>query len=74
MFDQQSPTWFIDRGFKSFCRVCGCWQVQGHHWISDNPYSSTISEYMEGHFEDCSPSNNLEYLEWCLEQREKVKL
>lgn len=69
MAELQSPQWMIDRGFESPCRVCGCWSVQNHHWISDHPLSNKISEYSQGHYEKCVPLDNLEYLEWCYERK-----
>jgi hypothetical protein len=69
MFEQSQPAWFVNRGFKSHCRICGCWKVQGYHWMpidSDGP-TGTHSEMMYAEF--CSPSDNLEFLEWCLEKK-----
>ena len=53
----------------SMCRICKSVSGQDHHFFSDNPNSHSISEYMIGHYEECIPSDNLEYLEWCLEKK-----
>jgi hypothetical protein len=67
---KESPAWFKNRGFNSSCRVCCCWSVQNHHWVSFNPNAKTITEYSQGYFEDCIPSDNLEYLEWCYDKND----
>ncbi len=63
MSPQTVPWWMIDRGFESSCRVCMCWNVQGYHW-------STIQRNGMFYAEFCIPSDNLEYLEWCIRQKD----
>lgn len=65
-------SWMDNRGFESSCRVCGAWSVQNHHWVSDNPLSNKISEYSQGHYEQCIPLDNLEYLEYKVREKELV--
>jgi hypothetical protein len=61
--------WMEQRKFKSSCRVCGAWRVQGYHWIPMDTNGPTGEHSNSAHKEECSPSDNLEYLEWCLEKK-----
>ena len=69
MFEQQTPHWMYSRKIKSFCRVCGSWRVEGYHWIPNDTNGPTGEHSTSARIEACSPSDNLEYLEWCLEQK-----
>ncbi len=55
--------------FRSYCRVCGCWKVQNKHWIPIEAEGPTGTQSTSGYWEECSPADNLEYLEWCLAKR-----
>jgi hypothetical protein len=55
--------------WDSICRICKSWSGRNRHFVSHNPDSKSIVEYMIGHEEECIPSDNLEYLEWCLEKK-----
>jgi hypothetical protein len=46
--------------FESPCRICKCWSVQNRHWICNERFSM----WSDGHYEECEPSDNLEYLEY----------
>lgn len=59
--------------FKSSCRICGSWRVNGKHFKSYNPNSRSLVVYMEGYYEECVPSDNLEYLEWCYDKKGEGK-
>ena len=63
MFDQRHPQWMIDRGFESPCRICRSWRVQGYHWIPNDTNGPTGEHSTSARKEECSPSDNLEYLE-----------
>ena len=60
--------WWMDaREFISPCRVCGAYRVQGYHWVP-NEISGSDSVRKE----ECRPSDNLEYLEWCTKRKEQL--
>ena len=67
--------WWMDaRKFSSTCRICGCWNVQNKHWMPRlakvyNDTALNIKDWKDGQWEECRPSDNLEYLEWCLEHK-----
>jgi len=63
--------WWMDaRKFKSPCRVCGAWRVQGYHWVPVDVNGPTGTQSASAYKEECSPSDNLEYVEWCLRKKE----
>ena len=55
--------------FKSPCRVCKSFRVLGHHILPVDTSGPTGAVSYEARKEECSPSDNLEYLEWCLEKK-----
>lgn len=56
--------------WSSPCRICKSFRTNGKHFVSDHPDSRSLTVYIEGHFEECVPSDNLEYLEWCVGKKE----
>jgi hypothetical protein len=70
--------WREQRGFNSSCRICGCWSVQKRHWMPTQAkpdYSNieliTRDQWLDGKYEECIPSDNLEYLEWLYDKTQK---
>ena len=63
--------WMSQRGFKSSCRVCGAWNMQGYHFVQIDPGGPTGTQSNSCYKEKCTPSDNLEYLEWMAEQDDK---
>lgn len=59
--------------FSSPCRICMGWRVQGRHWISMWEDFMPTGDYpTEGYWEECIPSDNLEYLEYRNHLNEKA--
>lgn len=53
--------------FKSRCRICET--SYGHHLLND----LDIPEVCHNRIDKYSPSDNLEYLEWCYNKQNEVK-
>lgn len=60
--------WMDQRGFQSSCRVCGCWKVQNKHWVPIPADGPTGTQSNSGYWEACTPSDNLEFLEYKYER------
>jgi hypothetical protein len=56
--------------YKSYCRVCKAYRIQGMHWVPTelSILTPTGTQSNSGYWEECVPSDNLEYLEYKYEQ------
>lgn len=56
--------------FISPCRICRCWKVQNKHWVPEEVplFAPTGTQSNSGYWEECTPSDNLEFLEYKYER------